>query len=159
MASRFGHFGRPGGPHVVGPTNPGNKSSVEFSESNRRALRLPTDPSSAAVARRWMAGKTLPLDDERAEQLKFLANELVTNSIRHAAGSSVCIEIEVRPRAVRVSILDNGDGGEPTLRPASIWHTNGRGLALVDRLSSRWGHRTGSGTIVWFEVDREFTPS
>jgi anti-sigma regulatory factor (Ser/Thr protein kinase) len=103
-----------------------------------------------------MAGMDLPLNDERAEQLKFLTNELVTNSIRHAAGTSLCIEVEVLPQAVRVSILDEGvAGSKPTLHRPSLWHTGGRGLALVDRLSSRWGHSTAHGTVVWFEIDRK----
>jgi len=98
----------------------------------------------------------LPLNDERADQLRFLTNELVTNSIRHAAGASVCIEVQILPHAVRVSILDEGMGhGTPTLRRPSVSETGGRGLALVDRLSSRWGHSTTQGTVVWFEIDRE----
>ena len=129
---------------------------MELGEATKRVLRLSTDPSSAGAARRWMARLDLPLNDERAEQLKFLANELVTNSIRHTAGRSVCIEIDVLPHAVRVSITDDGDGdGRPTLRRASVWHTSGRGLRLVDRLSSRWGHSTAQGTVVWFEIDHE----
>lgn len=101
-----------------------------------------------------MSQMDLPLNDERAEQLKFLANELITNSIRHASGRSACIEVEVLRHAVRVSITDDG-AGQPTLQRASVWHTSGRGLALVDRLSSRWGHRTAQDTMVWFEIDRE----
>jgi serine/threonine-protein kinase RsbW len=129
---------------------------VELGESTKRVLRLPTDPASAGAARRWMTRMDFPLNDERAEQLRFLTNELVTNSIRHASGSSVCIEVDVLPHVVRVSIMDEGGGGsKPTLRRSSLWHTGGRGLALVDRLSSRWGHSTAQGTMVWFEIDRE----
>jgi anti-sigma regulatory factor (Ser/Thr protein kinase) len=129
---------------------------VDLDQPTKRVLNLPTDPASAGAARRWMAQLDLPLNQERAEQLRFLANELVTNSIRHASGRAVSVEAEVLPHAVRVSILDDGDGDEkPTLRQASIWHTGGRGLALVDRLSSRWGQRAGAGTVVWFEIDRE----
>lgn len=122
----------------------------------RRALKLTADPASAAAARRWMARLDIPLNDERADQLRFLANELVTNSIRHAAGAAVLIELEILPHAVRVSILDEGVAeGKPSLRRPSLWETSGRGLALVDRLSSRWGHSTTRGTVVWFEIDRE----
>jgi serine/threonine-protein kinase RsbW len=131
---------------------------VDLDQPTKRVLNLPSDPASAGAARRWMAHLDLPLNQERAEQLRFLANELVTNSIRHASGRAVCVEVEVQPHAVRVSILDDGDGDDkPTLRRASIWHTSGRGLALVDRLSSRWGQRAGPGTVVWFEIDREDT--
>ena len=129
---------------------------MEVGESTKRVLRLPTEPSSAGAARRWMTRIDLTLNDERAEQLRFLTNELVTNSIRHAAGRSVCIEVEVLPHLVRVSIIDDGGGGaKPLLRRPSLWHTGGRGLALVDRISSRWGHITARGTVVWFEIDRE----
>ena len=141
---------------VVGLPKVGNNSFVESGDAVKRVLKLPTDPPAAAAARRWMARMDFPLDDERADQLRFLTNELVTNSIRHAAGASVCIEVEILPHAVRVSILDEGVGdGRPTLRRPSLWQTGGRGLALVDRLSSRWGHSTSEGTVVWFEIDRE----
>ncbi|HZA41115.1 MAG TPA: ATP-binding protein [Actinomycetota bacterium] len=129
---------------------------MEFGEPTKRVLRLTANPASASAARRWLASLDVPLNDERAEQLRFLANELVTNSIRHAAGKSVCVEVEVLPGSIRVSIIDDGDGGaKPTLQHPSIWNTGGRGLALVDRLSSRWGHSTADGTVVWFEIDRE----
>lgn len=97
----------------------------------------------------------LPLNEERVEQLRFLTNELVTNSVRHAVGESICVEVDVLSRTVRVTIADDGGDDEPRVQRASVWNTGGRGLALVDQLSNRWGYRPGDGTEVWFEMDRD----
>jgi len=129
---------------------------VDPHEPIKRVLRLPTVPASAGAARRWITALDLPLSEEQGELLRFLANELVTNCIRHSPGPVVCLEIDVLPHAVRVATIDDGGGdGGPSVQQSSVWHTSGRGLALVDRLASRWGHYDGSGTVVWFEIDRE----
>ena len=55
---------------------------------------------------------------------------------------------------VRIEVTDEG-GELPDVPEASDDATSGRGLALVETLSSAWGveSRPG-GKTVWFEVDR-----
>jgi anti-sigma regulatory factor (Ser/Thr protein kinase) len=86
--------------------------------------------------------------------LRLLVSELVTNSVRHVAGSTQPVELAVRigKRAIRVEVRDGGAGFEPgRLEPRGA--DGGFGLFLVERMASRWGVETQDGTRVWFELD------
>jgi anti-sigma regulatory factor (Ser/Thr protein kinase) len=83
----------------------------------------------------------------------LLTSELVTNVVAHAR-SSCHLGVELFPDVVRVSVSDQDD------RPLQRRHTSddaesGRGLALVEMLSSNWGVIARErGKTVWFEVPR-----
>jgi hypothetical protein len=64
------------------------------------------------------------------------------------------LTIEIEPSLVRVEVAD-GVHQIPVRRHAAPNDLDGRGLHLVDQLSSRWGvDPTETGKIVWFEVAR-----
>ena len=95
---------------------------------------LPRDPSAAAFARRelrrrFAGGLTEPILDE----LYLVVSELVTNA------------------EVWGEVIDAGGGFEYALREAGPTAPSGRGLLIVDRLSTRWGVHEGT-THVWFEM-------
>ena len=48
-------------------------------------------------------------------------------------------------------VIDAGGGFEHVLREAGPYATSGRGLLIVDRLTTRWGVHEGT-THVWFEI-------
>src|SRR5215207_9625463 len=115
------------------------------------------DPAleSPALARHELEGwlpPTLTEDDRGA--LRLLVSELVTNSIRHVAGSAEPVQLLVRidAGAIRVEVRDGGAGFEPG-KPEPRGADGGFGLFLVERMASRWGVETRNGTIVWFELD------
>lgn len=88
---------------------------------------------------------------DAADVVELLVSELVTNALRYGRGpiglrlllgeeSLVCEVADELEAAPRLRTVDHGDEG-------------GRGLHLVDQLSTRWGIRsTAHGKIVWFEV-------
>lgn len=86
--------------------------------------------------------------------LRLLVSELVTNSVRHVAGSPQPVELAVRigAREIRVEVRDGGAGFEPG-KPEPRGADGGFGLYLVERMASRWGVDTQDGTRVWFELD------
>lgn len=91
--------------------------------------------------------------DGEIEVVTLLTNELVTNSVLHA-GTDIEVAIEVGPQVVRVEI-----GDESPVLPVTLDVTTdavaGRGLALVEELSARWGaEHAPPGKRVWFEVHR-----
>ena len=118
-----------------------------------RARRFAPDAVNVRAAREYVA-------DELAEQgfqgdpdvVLLLASELVTNAVRHAA-TPFEIMVDVADDEVLVAVADDDVDHEPQVRHPGPEETNGRGLLLVDQLSSRWGSdRTGRGKSVWFRL-------
>jgi anti-sigma regulatory factor (Ser/Thr protein kinase) len=92
--------------------------------------------------------------DDIVSAVALLTSELVTNVVRHAR-TPLTVGISVSERRVRVDVSD-GSAIIPAAADLLDPHVEGRrGLALVDRLSSRWGiDATTEGKTVWFEIDR-----
>lgn len=85
--------------------------------------------------------------------VELLTSELVTNAVVHA-GTEVALVIRATTSTVRVAVHDDGEG-IPRARQAPALATNGRGLAMVDKLAERWGVlQEPTGKSVWFEVAR-----
>jgi len=117
-------------------------------------LQLAAEPVAASRARRFVLDV---LHQRGAESLsevaELLVSELVTNALLHAR-SAMTVRVSEDPKRVRVEVTDaspvvphrSGYGAEAT---------TGRGLELVDALSSRWGAALRApGKVVWFELDR-----
>jgi two-component sensor histidine kinase len=86
---------------------------------------------------------------EASERFTFdlLLTELVTNAVTHGMASALA------PIQVDCSSLDGTIGVEVTNIGIPFESERGRGLTLVDALSSRWGSRHEDGqTTVWFEL-------
>ena len=120
----------------------------------RPVIELPQDVSAPAHARRhcervcrdWALGGLV-------DECDLLVSELVTNSVLHGAGP-VVLEVERRGRGVRVTVTDVASTGAVAPRVASTHDEDGRGLAIVAAIATRWGsHRDELGTRVWFELD------
>jgi anti-sigma regulatory factor (Ser/Thr protein kinase) len=90
-----------------------------------------------------------------AENVVLLISELVSNAVLHGSGPSV-IDVTVEPGHIRVAVHDEGQGAPQIQRHAPVDADHGRGLFLVEKLSTRWGiaPRTATGKSVWFEIDR-----
>jgi serine/threonine-protein kinase RsbW len=120
-----------------------------------RMVELNPKPASARQARVFTAGV---LGDEGVEasvieMAVLLVSELVTNATVHAR-SKVRVTVHVDSHWVRVEVDDEGPG-EPQLRRSMPSQLKGRGLAVVDRLSTHWGTDRHQGhKTVWFEIAR-----
>lgn len=117
--------------------------TVQFAPSSNSA-RLARVMVSAVLTE---LGRTDLIDDVTA-----VASELVANGVMHA---HTVITLAVEPLGVGVRVTV-GDGSPvlPRWSPSSLTGISGRGLMLVDRLSSTWGAQTvpGGGKIVWAEI-------
>jgi anti-sigma regulatory factor (Ser/Thr protein kinase) len=112
------------------------------------------DVSSAGKARRFMSEQLRDWDvDDLLEVVHLLVSELVTNAVIHAH-SEAEVAVVLTPAALRVEVADHGDG-DAVLKDAERFDTSGRGIALVDALSARWGvePRAGGGKTIWFELE------
>ncbi|MDI9829664.1 ATP-binding protein [Streptomyces sp. KAU_LT] len=93
------------------------------------------------------------LDKLLGDDLKLVASELVSNAARHARGSVVRIAVTRTARyRVRVAITDKSRD-VPQLQVGDPLAETGRGLRLVDALSTNWGVVPYPwGKQVWAEV-------
>ena len=84
----------------------------------------------------------------------LIVSELVTNAVLHAREeAALALEIEVADVWMRISLAD-GSAVRPLARQASHEDETGRGMAIVEALSDRWGvddHH--GGKRIWFEVN------
>ncbi|GAA2414831.1 hypothetical protein GCM10010191_26090 [Actinomadura vinacea] len=121
-----------------------------------RILDIPGLPSMVPFARSWVRAflDMSPL----AHAAELVMDELVTNAMRHSAsgedGGSVRVELADQGEVVRIAVSDDG----PRSAPAADWTADeaasfGRGLTIVDALSSSWGEdKDADGRCTWAEV-------
>ena len=114
-----------------------------------------TVPASVARIRRFATDAcrtTSPGVD--CDTVALLVSEVATNALVHGSGQ-VRVRVVPADGGVRVEVED-GSASLPTRRVATALDEGGRGIALVEALSSDWGTLPGSaGKTVWFEVAAE----
>lgn len=87
--------------------------------------------------------------------VELLSSELLANAVLHGPdGDPIGVEIRCSPETARVSVTDRG-GPSPVVLHREPAAAHGRGMAIVEAMSTRWGveeHPDG-GKTVWFELD------
>jgi anti-sigma regulatory factor (Ser/Thr protein kinase) len=123
--------------------------------SSSSVVLLPHAPSSV-VAARWHittqlreAGIVSPVIGDAT----LVISELLTNAILHARplpGAHVLVAWALRDRSLEVAVSDGGSTTRPRTAQPSLSSIGGRGLAIVEHLSSRWGVLPNDfGLTVW----------
>ena len=90
---------------------------------------------------------------ELASTAALLSSELATNAVIHG-DAGFAMRVAWTGEGVRIEVYDDG-GGDPVELQADPTSDRGRGLKIVDALSTRWGvapHPDGIGKTVWFEL-------
>ena len=114
-------------------------------------LALPRDPSAAADARRELRRRLDgTLHQDVLDALSLVVSELVTNAVMHGQGA-IRFRLQLDAGDLRGEVIDDGGGFEHELRTVGPHARSGRGLLIVDRLTTRWGVHEGT-THVWFEM-------
>jgi anti-sigma regulatory factor (Ser/Thr protein kinase) len=119
---------------------------------------VPHQPRGARVARhRLSAALAGQVSPERLADAMAIAAELVGNAVRHALplpGGVVRVAWHLpADGSLLIKVTDGGSQGAPAIRPPSSDAVDGRGLAIVEALSRRWGvERDGLGQCVWAEL-------
>jgi anti-sigma regulatory factor (Ser/Thr protein kinase) len=119
----------------------------------RIETQLPSMESSPASARAFLraALQTWKLDGF-GEITELLTDELVSNVVRHV-DAPMTVRAICWPQRIRVEVED------PSPEPPRLIHPDddtarGRGILLVDALSTDWGADVSdTGKTVWFEID------
>lgn len=117
--------------------------------------RFPNDPAAVRAARSYAVSELSAYSRDLLEVVELLVSELAGNAVRHT-DSSFQVRIGVDRRKIRISVSDRGPG-RPVVRDLDPNALTGRGLALVDLLSSSWGIRPSrspaGGKAVWFVLE------
>jgi anti-sigma regulatory factor (Ser/Thr protein kinase) len=103
-------------------------------------LRFRVEPiaSNLSIGRHIIATMAQRCSPHDRDIILLVASELLANAVQHAA-ASVEARIEFHGAYTRIDVLDDGDGW-PRLRHVDpLSETGGRGLSIVDRLSTSWG--------------------
>ncbi|GII28604.1 ATP-binding protein [Planotetraspora mira] len=113
---------------------------------------LPDDPSAVPEGRhRIRTTLTEWRLDDQVDVAELLADELITNALRHAWGKPL-LTLSLIDGALRCEVNDLSPE-LPRMRLPDAGEEHGRGLQLLEQLSARWGSvLTYTGKVVWFEI-------
>lgn len=122
---------------------------------SRTSHAFPRAAASAAAARRFVGGALLnaPVDVD-TDTAVLLANELVTNAIRHTGTDQFLVSVVCSAEGVHVAVADDEPAGPVVTFPKPD-DPGGRGMAMVAGLAEKWGVYRGSGTTqkwIWFRL-------
>jgi anti-sigma regulatory factor (Ser/Thr protein kinase) len=111
---------------------------------------FPCRPTAVSAARELVRTALDGHDAELVEAAELMISELASNCVRHAQ-----TDFEVRISAcdeVRIEVRDSGSGSPRVLSPTPR-EPSGRGLAIVEAMSRRWGViAEPPGKVVWFTI-------
>ncbi|MEW2165041.1 ATP-binding protein [Streptomyces sp. NPDC007084] len=142
------------------PTQPGTPA-------RHFTIRLSATPRGARLARRLTAGQLhtwgRPYDSEANRTAALLVSELATNAAVHGRvrGRDFRLRLTLHPgdATLRIELTDPRPESRPpapgVLRRPSPDEESGRGLLLVEGLSTHWGTTCADPytKTVWCEVD------
>ncbi len=116
------------------------------------ARTFPHEPESVPAARRFATGVLQGVSADTMEAVELMVSELATNCIRHT-DSGFELTITRKAGDIRIEATD-GAGGTPEMRSPKPTDPSGRGLKIIDMLSTDWGvdHHASSGKTVWFTL-------
>jgi anti-sigma regulatory factor (Ser/Thr protein kinase) len=121
-------------------------------------LMLPFTTSSVGVARRRLVSDLIAagIYDSSVCDAALVVSELLSNALRHAEplpGAEIRVAWSFEADAIQVTVCDGGSETAPVLGHPTQAATGGRGLRIVEQLSTRWGtSRDDEGTTVWARV-------
>lgn len=123
---------------------------------------VPCDPSGATVGRHALTvaltealhsvgSADRAADQELVYDAGVVATELLSNAAR-ACRSRIALRLDVHHGSIRIEVYDDGSG-VPVQREVQADEAGGRGLKIVDSLSTSWGTSPRpAGKCVWSEM-------
>ncbi|MEV4835647.1 ATP-binding protein [Nonomuraea sp. NPDC049486] len=120
---------------------------------------LPGIPRSVSVARHCVSRVLIDAGHRNLDHVILAVSELVSNAVRHTvsglAGGLITVDVrEIGDAVARISVIDQGAKTVPQLCELKETDCTGRGLHIVQEISSRWGAEDDAlgGRAVWAEV-------
>lgn len=121
------------------------------------AMLVRREPQSASAVRQRLAFdlELHGIDEAAVAAAALVVSELFSNAIRHAGNAGVDgLDVTWSVTADEILVCVEDDSADaPVRRLAASDAPNGRGLAIVEALTSEWGYeRTDRGKRVWAAV-------
>ncbi|WP_049570399.1 ATP-binding protein [Streptomyces sp. SBT349] len=132
-------------------------ATASLTEQTRYARTLPCLAQSVGEAREAVRAALSAWGlSELADVGTLLVTELVANSVQHTPCRFIRVIVSRRDEIlVRISVVDRSHD-LPVPRAADVNDAAGRGLALIETLTHRWGTETKNwGKAVWGELRSE----
>jgi anti-sigma regulatory factor (Ser/Thr protein kinase) len=118
-------------------------------------MLLPAAPTSVAIARHRLTEELLAVGvlDAAIRDAALVLSELLSNAVRHARplhGSWLRVAWSVDGESIEVAVSDGGSPTRPRPAHASRSSLGGRGIGIIEHLSSTWGVRDDDDMLtVW----------
>ena len=119
-------------------------------------FQLPFSKEAPAIGRRIVEEHLVPLlPEERGEELRLMASELVSNAVRHGEplpDGTLRLLLDRDTDAIRVAVADGGThlvADELTFEQNEDRHL---GLYILDNHADAWGFSLDGVKAVWFKV-------
>lgn len=121
---------------------------------------LPDGVPPLVRIRRWLRATLTTFPDDLLGDVLLVCTELVSNAYDHARGPrDVRVALRRGGRVIRVEVEDGSPQAPLTPNKSSAGPFRGRGLTLVQQISTRWGVLTGRGRkTVWAEFSLTAVP-
>jgi serine/threonine-protein kinase RsbW len=135
----------------------GDSATSEWSDSDgARAitLRIPAKPEYVALCRLALTGlsQVRPIGDDTMADLKLALTEAVSNSVRHAYGSSgggqVDVTYELEADRLGIQVVDDGEGFDPDEPPTfegEELSEGGLGIAIIRSIADEFEIQSSPG--------------
>ena len=142
------------------PTSSGaTRRAVEAPGNARVAVHeVPGDLAAVSAARQFLRGTLADWDvsEDCADIATLCLSELVTNAVIHSHGGCT-VRAVLADGTLTTTVLDSGASGTAAVGALEDpLQVHGRGLGLVEALSTRWGYEVETdGATVWFALDVE----
>jgi len=120
-------------------------------------LQLVAQPAAAREGRHWVMSRVRDqgVPPDAMDVIELLTAELLANAVVHGPDDG---DIRIRTwrsgRLVSVAVTDESVS-RPVVQSPTLTASGGRGMMLIDALSSAWGVDDGGamGKTVWFSLD------
>ncbi|WP_267242574.1 ATP-binding protein [Streptomyces sp. PR69] len=140
-----------------------SSGTASGTDCRRYGFELPARVECVARAR-TLTGERLGswgIGGDVRDTALLIVSELVTNAVVHTGGALVACELLIHAQHLRITVQDQGAAptGPHVCRVSD--EERGRGLLLVEAVSSAWGTHAasaGAGRVVWAELPRTARP-
>jgi serine/threonine-protein kinase RsbW len=121
--------------------------TIESDGTRSVRLRIPAKPEYITLCRLALTGlaQLRRIPEGTIAELKLALTEAVSNSVRHAYGKDgqghVDVTYELRPDAIRIEVVDDGEGFDPDEAPSfegGELSEGGLGISIIKTIADEF---------------------